>query len=225
MVTRKEFIAFVAPIAIKLRLEGSPIFPSVRIAQALLETGGAINTWNNLVGYKVGNGVLTLYWRGDRASATTWEIIDGDIQAKPGDFRAYASIEDGFMDQDLLFQSSRYTAVRAASTAQSQTTALQASGYATDPNYASKLNAIMATEGLNIFDEEVIRMLEQLKAQIEELTNRVQSLEEQAGLTSIPTWAQSAIDAAVKAGLIDTPEQGSYDFYRVLTVLHRKGII
>lgn len=226
MVTRKEFTALVAPNAIKLRLEGSPIFPSVRIAQALLETGGAINTWNNLVGYKVGNGVLTPYWRGDRVSATTWEFIDGDIQAKvPGDFRAYVSIEDGFKDQDLLFQSSRYTAVRAASTPQSQATALQTSGYATDPNYASKLNAIMAAEGLNIFDEEVIRMLEQLQAQIEELTNRVQSLEEQAGLRSIPTWAQSAIDAVVKAGLIDTPEQGSYDFYRLLTVLHRKGII
>ena len=28
-----------------------------------------------------------------------------------------------------------------------------------------------------------------------------------------------------KAGLIDTPEKGSYDFYRLLTVLHRKGII
>ncbi|OCT16581.1 hypothetical protein A8709_07835 [Paenibacillus pectinilyticus] len=226
MASRKDFIDLIAPIAVKLRLEGSLIFPSVRIAQALLETGGKINAWNNVVGYKVGNGVITPYWRGDRVSASTWEFINGEqVTNVPGDFRAYATLEDGFRDQDLLFQSARYAAVRLASTPQGQTQALQNSGYATDPAYASKLNGIIATEGLTFYDEEVIRMLENLQAQIEALTSRVQSLEEQAALTIIPTWAQAAIDAAVKAGLIDTPEKGSYDFYRVLTVLHRKGII
>lgn len=224
MVSRKEFIELVAPLAVKL--EGSPIFPSVRIAQALLETGGQMNARNNVVGYKVGSGVLTPYWQGDRVSARTWEFIKGEqVTNVMGDFRAYASIEDGFRDQDLLFQIARYTAVRSASSPQAQTTALQNSGYATDPAYASKLNAIIATEGLTFFDGEVIRMLEKLQAQIAELTNRVQSLEEQAAIAVIPVWAKPGIDAAVKAGLIDTPEKGSYDFYRLLTVLHRKGII
>ncbi|MNR10775.1 hypothetical protein D3C85_1270410 [compost metagenome] len=68
-------------------------------------------------------------------------------------------------------------------------------------------------------------MLEKLQAQIAELTNRVHSLEEQAALTVIPPWAKPGVEAALKAGLIDTPEKGSYDFYRLLTVLHRKGII
>jgi flagellum-specific peptidoglycan hydrolase FlgJ len=226
MATRKDFIDLVAPIAMKLRLEGSPIFPSVRIAQAILETGGKLNAWNNLVGYKVGNGVLTPYWRGDRVSVSTWEFINEDhLFNVPGDFRAYSNIEDGFRDQDLLFQAARYSAVRSASIPQTQTAALQKSGYATDPAYTSKLNTMIATEGLTFFDEEVLRMLENLQAQISELTNRVHSLEEQAALTVVPTWAKSAIDAAVKAGLIDTPEKGSYDFYRLLTVLHRKGII
>ncbi|OAS18389.1 glycoside hydrolase family 73 protein [Paenibacillus oryzisoli] len=226
MATRKDFIDLVAPIALKLRLEGSPIFPSVRIAQALLETGGKINAWHNLVGYKVGSGVQTPYWRGDRVSVNTWEFINGEyVTNVPGDFRAYNSTEDGFRDQDLLFQAARYSAVRSASTPQSQTAALQKSGYATDPAYTSKLNSIIAMEGLTFFDEEAIRMLEQLQAQISELTSRVRSLEEQAALTVVPTWAKSAVDAAVKAGLIDTPEKGSYDFYRLLTVLHRKGFI
>ncbi|NQX62552.1 glycoside hydrolase family 73 protein [Paenibacillus qinlingensis] len=225
MATRKDFIDLVAPIALKLRLEGSPIFPSVRIAQAILETGGKINAWNNLVGYKVGNGVQTPYWRGDRVSVSTWEFINEENVTVPGDFRVYNSIEDGFRDQDLLFQAARYSAVRSASTPQTQTAALQKSGYATDPAYTSKLNSIIATEGLTFFDEEVIRMLENLQAQISELTSRVRSLEEQAALTVVPTWAKSAVDAAVKAGLIDTPEKGSYDFYRLLTVLHRKGFI
>jgi hypothetical protein len=33
------------------------------------------------------------------------------------------------------------------------------------------------------------------------------------------------VKAAVAAGIIDTPEGGSYDFYRILTLLHRKGTI
>ena len=41
----------------------------------------------------------------------------------------------------------------------------------------------------------------------------------------VPQWAKAALYAAVKAALIDTPEKGSYDFYRLITVLHRKGII
>ncbi|MGG1555617.1 glycoside hydrolase family 73 protein [Paenibacillus ferrarius] len=226
MNTRQQFIDAVAPIAVKLRLEGSPIFPSVRISQALLETGGVLHTWNNLTGYKVGNGTLTPYWRGDRVSKTTWEYLNGiQMVNVPGDFRAYASIEDGFRDQDLLFQSARYATVRSAVTPAEQTAALQNSGYATDLAYASKLNAIIKGDQLSQYDEEVMRMLEQLKQQIEVLENRVHALEEQDALPAIPSWARASVDAAVKAGLIDTPQNGSYDFYRLLTVLHRKGII
>lgn len=68
-------------------------------------------------------------------------------------------------------------------------------------------------------------MLEKLQEQIVALQNRVSSLEEQAAMEVVPQWAKAAVDAAVKAALIDTPEKGSYDFYRLLTVLHRKGII
>ncbi|MEC0210298.1 hypothetical protein P4H70_15275 [Paenibacillus ehimensis] len=45
--TREEFVAKVASVAVQLRKEGSPIFPSVRLAQALLETGGKNHAWNN----------------------------------------------------------------------------------------------------------------------------------------------------------------------------------
>lgn len=40
----------------------------------------------------------------------------------------------------------------------------------------------------------------------------------------VPDWAQEAVDAAVAQGLIDTPDGGSLDFYRVLTVFHRKHL-
>lgn len=226
MATRQEFIEMIAPIAVKLRVENSPIYPSVRIAQAIQETGGNLNAWNNLVGYKVGNGVLTPYWQGDRVSTTTWEVIEGTrYDNVPGEFRVYPTFEAGFRDQDLLFGSPRYASVRMARSPSEQVKALQNSGYATDPTYASKLNAIIQTYALTHFDEEVVRMLEKLQEQIVALQNRVSSLEEQAAMEVVPQWAKAAVDAAVKAALIDTPEKGSYDFYRLLTVLHRKGII
>ncbi|MCY9693282.1 glycoside hydrolase family 73 protein [Paenibacillus alginolyticus] len=226
MATRQEFIEMIAPIAVKLRIENSPIYPSVRIAQAIQETGGNLNTWNNLVGYKVGNGVLTPFWQGDRVSTTTWEVIEGiSYDNVPGDFRAYSTIEAGFRDQDLLFGAPRYASVRSARSPGEQAKALQSSGYATDPSYASKLNMIIQTYGLTHYDEEVARMLEKLQEQIVELQNRVSSLEEQAAMEVVPQWAKAAVDAAVQASLIDIPEKGSYDFYRLLTVLHRKGII
>lgn len=78
MVTRQAFIELIAPIAVKLRLDNSPIFPSVRIAQAILETGGNVNAWNNLVGYKVGSGVYTLL---DRRQSISIDLGDGKRSA------------------------------------------------------------------------------------------------------------------------------------------------
>jgi flagellum-specific peptidoglycan hydrolase FlgJ len=223
---REEFIGLVAPIAVKLRLEGSPIFPSVRIAQAILETGSKTNPWNNLAGYKVGNGTPNPYWSGRLVSATTWEVVNGTrVDNIRDDFRAYDTIEDGFKDQDLLFQFPRYTGVRQATTPQEQARMLLAGGYATDPAYADKLIRIIQTEGLFQYDEEVTRMLEQFRAELDALQKQVEELQNQASLPEVPDWAQSAVKAAVAAGIIDTPEGGSYDFYRILTLLHRKGTI
>lgn len=42
---------------------------------------------------------------------------------------------------------------------------------------------------------------------------------------NVPVWAESAVTAAVAAGLLDTPTGGSFDFYRVLTVLGRAGLL
>lgn len=42
---------------------------------------------------------------------------------------------------------------------------------------------------------------------------------------TVPAWAQAAVQAAAAAGILDTPEGGSYDFYRMITVLHRAGLL
>lgn len=42
---------------------------------------------------------------------------------------------------------------------------------------------------------------------------------------NVPAWAEPAVRAAEAAGLLDTPSGGSYDFYRMLTVLNRAGLL
>ncbi|MGG1879352.1 N-acetylmuramoyl-L-alanine amidase [Paenibacillus cisolokensis] len=55
------------------------------------------------------------------------------------------------------------------------------------------------------------------RARIEEL--------ERLHKMDVPSWAKAAVDEALAAGLIDTPNGSSYDFYRLITVLYRCGII
>lgn len=57
------------------------------------------------------------------------------------------------------------------------------------------------------------------------LNSTLKTLQERNKMPQIPEFAKEAVEAAVKAGLVDTPEGGSYDFYRLITVLHRKEII
>jgi N-acetylmuramoyl-L-alanine amidase len=64
-----------------------------------------------------------------------------------------------------------------------------------------------------------------LREELELLKQRVAELERQASLPEVPDWAKAAINAAVAAKLIDTPEGRSYDFYSIITVMHRKGLI
>ncbi|WP_281885712.1 glycoside hydrolase family 73 protein [Paenibacillus sp. YYML68] len=153
--SRTEFIAVVAPIAVKLRREGSPIFPSVRIVQAMLETGCVLHGWNNLVGFKVGSGKPNAFWKGRSVSTKTWEVYNGvRVDGVQAHWRAYDTIEDCFRDQDLLFQWSRYDRVRAAKTPQEQTAMLRMCGYATDPVYERKLNSFISGYELSKYDWE-----------------------------------------------------------------------
>jgi peptidoglycan L-alanyl-D-glutamate endopeptidase CwlK len=60
---------------------------------------------------------------------------------------------------------------------------------------------------------------------IAKVLSRVDKLEGKANLTEIPAWANDAVQAAFDSGLIDTPTGGSLDFYRVITVLARAGLL
>lgn len=251
--SKTAFFELLAPIVIQVRQEGegSSLFPSVRLAQNWLETGGNIPSWNNLAGYKVGSGHLTPFWDGSSVNTTTKEmygVSNGGASTSAGasagasagvvevrtsaNWRAYTSLYNFYKDQDLLFAAERYARVRAAASPEAQCQALQACGYATDPNYASKLISILVSNDLAKYDiQEVINEMTAeekaaftaLQQTVQAQAQRIAKLEADARLAAIPVWAAEACKAAEKAGAVDTIEGGSLDFYRVLTVLYRRG--
>ena len=124
------------------------------LGQAALESGWGkreIRTADgtqshNVFGIKAGSG-----WKGKTVDAVTTEYVNGVAQKRVQKFRAYDSYADAFRDYaSLLKNNPRYQNVLANATdANSFAQGLQRAGYATDPNYATKLAAII-TKNLSI---------------------------------------------------------------------------
>lgn len=57
------------------------------------------------------------------------------------------------------------------------------------------------------------------------LSKQLEESKKQGSLKEVPAWAKEAVKAGQAAGLIDTIGGGSYDFYRLITVLHRAGLL
>ncbi|WP_313641972.1 glycoside hydrolase family 73 protein [Paenibacillus sp.] len=66
--------------------------------------------------------------------------------------------------------------------------------------------------------------VQELGQSINKLTDRVTLIESRA-VMNVPPWAEAAVKASNAAGLLATPSGGSYDFYRILTVLNRAGLL
>ena len=97
----------------------------------------------NLFGIKAGAG-----WTGKVAEVRTTEYINGEARKVTAKFRAYDSFEDSFRDYaNLINNNPRYAQARAQTgSSYAYASGLQKAGYATDPEYASKLSrAINAT--------------------------------------------------------------------------------
>jgi len=121
--------------------------PRNLIAQAALETSwgrnvprdGAGASSHNLFGVKA-----SASWGGDTIAAATVEYQDGSPVAASANFRAYGSAEQSVKDYVALMRTNpRYAAaLNTGADTRAFGAALQRGGYATDPNYASKLVAI-----------------------------------------------------------------------------------
>lgn len=224
--TKAAFFNLLAPIVLQARREGSPLFPSVRLAQSWLETGGVIPDWNNLGGYKVGGGAPTPYWNGSSVNAATREVVNGVTVNTSANFRAYTSIYNYFKDQDLLFETPRYAGVRAAATPVQQCQALYAAGYATDPSYATKLIGIIQSNGLTAYDYQTEEEIDMAKA--EELEARIKAMEQKlnmSGKEPLPAWAEKAVAAGKTAGAITTSADKNVSELIALQMLYNLGLL
>ncbi len=100
----------------------------------------------NLFGIKAGGS-----WTGKVAEITTTEYIGGKARKVTAKFRAYDSFADSFRDYArLMTENPRYEkAMGKTHSAQAWATELQKAGYATDPQYATKLSrAIQSALGV-----------------------------------------------------------------------------
>lgn len=133
---------------------GTPLLPSVKMAQLILETGwGKSIVGNNLFGIKAA-GKTTPFWNGGFVQAGTKEVINGKEISTSSKFRAYASQEDSIRDHSFLItNNARYKPVLDATTPESQAQALQDTGYATALNYASSLRTLISKYNLKELDQ------------------------------------------------------------------------
>lgn len=142
-----DFVSAVLP-AIRVAAAGLGVSPLGMLAQAALETGWGQRTPRtadggsslNLFGIKAGDS-----WAGARATAPTLEYSGGIAQLKHTAFRVYGSIEQSVSDfANLLGSSPRYReAIVAGGNVQAYINGIGKSGYATDPDYAAKLNKML----------------------------------------------------------------------------------
>jgi len=149
----QDFVKTMWPLA-ESASEKTGISPKVLVAQAALETG-----WGKYVirkpdgqnSYNLFNIKADNRWDGDKASISTVEYSAGTAHKKRADFRVYDSFSASFDDYvNFLQQSPRYSqALDVASDDVNFVKTLQQSGYATDPQYAKKIQRIMNDRPLN----------------------------------------------------------------------------
>ena len=133
---RQKFIDTLMPAAIEASRR-TGVDPRIIVAQAAQETGwGRKAPGNNYFGIKS-------HGQEGGQTFTTHEVINGKRVKIRDSFRTFASPADSVSGYaDFIMRNQRYTGFRAAQGLDAQLAALQASGYATDPNYSNAVGAI-----------------------------------------------------------------------------------
>lgn len=126
------------------------LYPSVAIAQAILESGGGTSglskTNHNLFGIKG-------TYNGQGSSWETWEDYGNGSVTINATFRAYPSKNESILDYiNLITTNGRYERAVNAESATASIQAIKDGGYATDPHYVSKILNIINLYDLTQFD-------------------------------------------------------------------------
>jgi flagellar protein FlgJ len=144
---KESFITTVLPYAKKVaQLLG--VSPAVLIAQSALETGWGkkiIQTADQKSSFNLFNIKANNSWQGDRVAKDSLEVEEGVGVKRRSNFRSYNSLAQSFDDyRDFITSNKRYeSALQQGTDDDRYIEELQQAGYATDPQYADKIKAIM----------------------------------------------------------------------------------
>lgn len=148
------------------RTDTSGILYSVTAAQMILESGYGTKTLaksaNNFFGMKANLSGNTWASKWDSSKVVkhlTQEVLNGKTVSIYDDFRKYDCIEDSIADHAAYLlgamngSKKRYDGLLEAKDYKEAITIIKNGGYATDPNYISKVCALIQRFGLNEFDK------------------------------------------------------------------------
>ena len=153
----QTFINIIAQQA-KSVADANDLYVSVMIAQAIIESGWGSSTLSKAPNYNL-FGIKGSY-NGQTVYMSTLEYLNGQWVTKNEPFKKYPSFAESFADnaatlRNVSFQSGVYYysgAWKSNTRSYRDATAWLTGRYATDPNYASKLNSIIEMYRLTRFD-------------------------------------------------------------------------
>lgn len=163
---KKEFIAFIAPLAVA-DMKKNGVSASVTIAQGILESGYgntelAVNA-NNYFGMKCmlsGNTWQGSTWDGvsKYTKVTKEDDGTGNLYDETEDFRAYQSAAESVGDHSAYLlgamngSKKRYEGLQGETDARTAITIIKNGGYATDTTYIDKVMRIIEESNLTQYD-------------------------------------------------------------------------
>lgn len=157
LATQEQFINKIAPAAQKAA-QTNGLYPSVMIAQAILESNWGTSTASQAPNYNL-FGIKGNYAGTGVSLATSEWNAEHDFYQTNATFRKYPSMAASFQDyahilrQGIASDPNYYRGTwRQSTTSYRDATAWLQGRYATDPNYAAKLNRLIKNYQLNKYD-------------------------------------------------------------------------
>lgn len=145
---QKAFITTIAEEA-QLLQDQTHLFASITIAQAILESNWGQSELaveaNNLFGIKGS-------YNEQSSILPTNEVINGETITINDEFKKYDTVQESMVDHIDFLSGGTYEAIKTSKNYKESAYALQNGGYATDPDYAEKLIAIIEEFQLNKYD-------------------------------------------------------------------------
>ncbi len=164
VVSEKKFIRVVGKLA-RADMKKTGILASVTIAQAILESNYGKSLLgleaNNLFGMKasLSGNTWKSDWDGETYKKKTLEYINGRYITITADFRAYSSYAESIRDHSNYLRYAmngttlRYKGVKNNKSYVKTIQIIRNGGYATDPNYVSKICSLIKKYNLTKYDK------------------------------------------------------------------------